>query len=196
MAKRRRHPRPVDRLVFFIPIVAIVIVVAFALYSTVSSQSGTLVVEAWTSGRYSPSVQLHVLATVGTMTGLTPFNLSLGQGMYTMSWSAQDWYHSPPPRSILVVGGKVQYSLGIYNPVLRVVSVTPEGFNSTAISALHGVTPVVWVNRGSGYTLLLIDTLGNVVLQPSENFTHVFPSTGTFHFELFNTNFGGYVQSS
>jgi len=181
--------------VFFIPVIAIVIIVAFALYSTVSTQSGTLVVEARTSGRYSPSVQLRVPATVGTTTELTPYNLSLGRGTYTVSWAAQDWYHSPPPRSILVVGGKVQYALGLYDPVLRVISVTPEGFNSTAISALHGVTPVVWVNRGSGYAVLLIDTLGNIVLQPSENFTYIFPSTGSFHFELFNTNYGGYVRS-
>lgn len=188
--------RRLGRLVFFVPIVALVLLLAVGLISYVSSESGTLVVVAESAGRYSSGVQLHVTVTVGSSTGTTPANFTLPAGYYTVTYGAAAWYVTPSSRNTTVSGGKTQYAVGLYSPALKVIGVTDGGFNVTAVSALHEVTPVIWVNVGSSAVTMDINSLGRVSLYPSQNYTHVFPASGTFYYDILNTNQTGSVQVS
>jgi hypothetical protein len=171
------------------------VLVLFALIFYVSTENGTLVVEAMSSSRYSTSVPMQVPVTVGSVHGTTPFNLSLAQGQYTVVYGAVSWFRTPPPRTLQLTGGKTTYALAEYLPVIRAMSISNNGFNSTSVSAYHGVTPVVWLNQGATVAVLQIDTVGNVIVNPSQNYTHVFDSKGTFGFDIFNTGFNGVVKS-
>jgi hypothetical protein len=183
------------RLLFFIPVIAVLVLVAFALVSVLFSASGTLVVEAMSSGRYSPSVQLHVVVSVGSSTGTTPFNFTLPQAEYTVVYGPINWYVTPPSRSLFVPNGKTTYANALYVPITRAITVTNGGFNSTFVTAMHGVTPVVWMNRGDAVVVVEVDTMGRIPLNPSQNYTTVFPYSGTFNFDILGTNFAGAVRS-
>ena len=193
MSRVRRSKR-LGRLAFFLPVVALIVLIIFGLVSYVSTQSGTLIVEAVSSGRYAPSIQLHAPVTIGASTGTTPANFTLAAGYYTVDYGVLAWYVTPSPRDVSLSGGKTQYAVGYYSPVLRVIGITGGGFNLTAATALHGVTPVIWVNLGGSVVTLDIGHLNRFSLYPSQNFTYVFPSSGTFHFDVFNTNFNGSIQ--
>lgn len=193
--KRNRNPGRNGKLLFFAPIVLVVGLVILGFYSAYSSRAGTLVVDAISSGRYSPSIPLHATATVGTTTQATPFNVTLNQGEYMVDYGAVAWYAAPSSRAIFVPAGKSLFAIGVYNPILRVIAASSQGFNSTSVSALHGVTPVVWVNLGGSYVVLEIDGVGRVTLQPSQNYTRVFQNPGTFYFDIFDTSFVGSVRS-
>ncbi|MDG7008014.1 MAG: hypothetical protein JRN06_07195 [Nitrososphaerota archaeon] len=194
-SKRSRRKTRFGNIIFWLPIAVVIglVVVGLLAYSPV--RSGTLVVQAVSSSRYAPPVQLQVSATVGSVTKSTPFNLTLGLGQFTVVYSAVSWYYTPPPKVVTVSGGKTTFSIGTYDPILRAVSITGQGFNSTAVSALHGVTPVVWTNEESTFEVLEITSFGHYILQPGQNHTQIFPSRGNFSFDIFNTGFTGYVQS-
>ena len=193
--KRGKSSKRTGRLLFFIPVVAVLGLVVFGLISVISSQSGVLIIQAMSSGRYSPQVSLRVSFTVGTNTGVTPVNLTLPQGGYTVAYGQKNWYASPPSRSLVLVGGKTEYAVAIYSPLIKLISVTESGFNTTSITALHGVTPVIWINEGGSAVTLSIGTVGHILIDPSQNYTHVFASQGSFDFALSNTNFNGTVNS-
>ena len=91
-------------------------------------------------------------------------------------------------------GGKAQYAIGFYSPVIKAIKTTEGGFNATAVTALHGVTPVIWVNMGTSVVTLQISGFNAFTLYPSQNFTYVFPGSGTFHYDIFNTNYNGSVR--
>jgi hypothetical protein len=93
-------------------------------------------------------------------------------------------------------GGKTEYAVAVYSPIVRKVSISTTGFNATTITVLHGITPVVWMNTGSTVVVLEISNLGRTSIGPSQNYTTIFPSSGTFSFDIFNTNFTGAVYSS
>jgi hypothetical protein len=139
---------------------------------------------------------MNVAVTVGSAQGTTPFNLSLSPGQYTVVYGAVSWFRTPPPRSVAVLGGVTAFALGTYTPIIKTVAITASGFNSTSVSALHGVTPVVWLNHGGSVAVLEIQNVGRFEIAPSQNTTMVFTSKGTFSFTVFGTNFEGYVLSS
>ena len=183
------------RTVFFIPIIISLLLVIIGLASFTPAQPGTLVVETFSSGRYSPPVQLRVPVTVGTITKTSPFNLSLSQADYNVTFGSIVWNTTPPPRSILISGGKTEFAVGTYDPVLMIVSVTQNGFNSTRVTALHGVTPVVWVNEGSSPVTLEITHIATLILNPSQNYTKIFPIQGVYNFDLRNSGINGTINS-
>jgi hypothetical protein len=192
---RKRQRRRFGGLVFFVPTVLAVAVVAFAIVSFLSVQNGTLVVEASSSGRYSPPVPLHPHVTVDGTTEVSPFNVTLPQGTYTVTFGEVAWYATPPPRTVVVSGGKSQFAVGVYSPILREIAITSSGFNSTAVTALHGVTPVVWVNLSHDSVVLDIKNLNVITIGPGGNFTKIFPTEGSFDFSLLDTGFNGTVES-
>jgi hypothetical protein len=191
--KRTRKSGRFGTLLFLAPTAAIMLIVLIGLVSNEASTTGVLVVEALSSGKYSPAVPLQVSATVGTVTHLTPFNITVGAGEQTVVFGTLSWYLAPAPKSVVVVGGKTAYAVGIYFPIVRVITFNRDGFNSTAVTALHGVTPVVWINDGTVGVTLVITPNTRVYLQPSQNYTMVFKSAGTYGFSIFNTDFGGSV---
>ena len=84
-----------------------------------------------------------------------------------------------------VLAGQTVYAVGVYQPLERIIAMSNGGFNQTAATALHGVTPVVWVNR-EGTTLRLdIQGLEPVSLQAGENYSHIFQSAGKYAFSVY-----------
>ena len=173
---------------------AIILLVIVAFFFA-APQSGTLAVEAVSSGRYYSPVQLAVTARVGQTSQTTPFNLTLSQGEYTVTYGNLSWYITPPPRSVDLIGGKLAYALGTYVPVVVAISLTQNGFNTTSVTTKHGVTPVVWVNIGNTPEILLLGSVGRISLDPSQNYTHVFASQGTYDYSILGTSLGGTVDS-
>jgi hypothetical protein len=194
MVKRGKRARRWGRLAFFLPVIAVLAIVAFALLSNQGGQAGTLIVEAQSSSRYYPAVMLSATATVSSSKGTTPFNVSLTAGQHQVTYSSITGYYTPSPRTVTVEGGKTGYSIGVYDPIPKMISITPSGFNQTTISALHGITPVFWVNRSGTYQILQLQPVGKVELQAGQNFTYVFQQAGSFAFSLILSNASGSVQ--
>ena len=193
---RKRGSRRVGRVIFFIPVIAVIVLVAFGLLTYISDQSGTLVVETFSSGRYSPSYTLHPTVTVGSVIRTSPFNVSLSPGTYTVTYGSVQWYVTPSPRSVTLAGGGTQFANAFYDPVVRHLAITSGGFDTRLVTALHEVTPVSWVNEGSDTVVLDIRGINQVTIFPSRNFTMVFSSPGIFTFEIPNTDYNGTVQVS
>jgi hypothetical protein len=182
MKSKKRNPFGV--LVFFIPIVLIVSVVAYAIITGTASPTGTLVAEAQSSSRYYFPIGLNVSVAVGTRSGVTPLTLFLAAGTYRVTFSSLAWYSTPSPRDVSVSSSRTSYAVGVYDPLVEAVSIGQNQFNNTRLSAMHGVTPVVFVNHMSSPVVLESDLTGNISIRPSQNFTYVFQNRGSFDFTL------------
>ena len=191
---RKRRQGRLGRLLFILPIVVILIAVMYQIFSYYTVQQGTLVVNAETSNRYYPARLLNATISVAGVVRNTPTNLSLGAGVYTVTFSPLQWYHSPADRQIDVLAGRTAYAWGIYSPLVAVVEINQAGLNATKISALHGVTPVVWVNKTDKFTVLLGDVFNQAVINPGQNFTTIYQGAGTYGFSISGTSNGGTVQ--
>ena len=192
---KSRGSKRAGKFFFLLPVVIVLALAIIGFVGVTGTPSGMLVVGAVTSGRYSPSVELHVSVTIGATTRTTPFNFSLPQGGYDVVYGKSSWYVTPPSRSVQVLSGKTQYAVAVYSPVVVAVDITANGFNSTSVSSLHGVTPVSWINRQGSPVVLVITGVDSVQLSPLQNYTTVFSGTGTFRFYIANTNFNGVVNS-
>ncbi len=179
MKKTRKRNR-VGTLLFLVPIIFVSAVVLYAALGGAGASNGTLVVEAQSVSKYSSTRSLSVSVTVGGHAGVTPFNLTLTQATYIVTFPAIRWYDEPVPREVNVSGGKTSFVVGQYHPTIDVVSVTQGQFNVTGIVALHGVTPVVWVNPTTEYVTLTGSVTGTMIIPPMQNLTHVFQSAGTY----------------
>jgi len=78
---------------------------------------------------------------------------------------------------------------------MKGIAMSQNGFNSSSVTALHGVTPVVWINVGTLPVSIEVSSGGRVLLNPSQNYTMVFSSSGTFSFDIPNSGFSGTVLS-
>jgi hypothetical protein len=194
MKSRRKRGR-FGTLLFALPIILFVLVIAYQLISETYFNTGTLIVEAKSSGRYYPAVSLNASVSVGTRGGTTPATLSLTQGTYTVVFTTVQWYTTPQSRTINVVAGKTSYALGVYDPIVKGVSIEGNQFNATTISAKHGVTPIVLINRMSGYAVIQGAPDGTIIIQSAQNYTHVFQNAGTYTLTLFDTSAPGLTVS-
>ncbi len=174
----------------------ILLAVIFALASNTLRGPGQIIVTAETSARYSPSRELRVGVTVGGTLGTTPLNLSLQQGTYTVDFLNVPWYVTPAPRVVTVLPGVAVYAIGKYVPIIKPIGVTQSSFNVTSTTALIAVTPVVWVNASNSYVVLNISSVGKVVINSGQNFTHIFSQAGTYDFGFFFGGAGGSVTVS
>jgi len=181
--KRRKGGR-FGSLVFFIPVILVLVVIAYAVIAGSVSPVGTLTITAQSSGQYYPAVGLNATAKVGAHSGVTPFSLSLTEGTYTVTFATLPWYSTPAPRTADLVAGTTTFAVGVYDPLVRTVSISGDQFNNTRLTAMHGVTPVVWVNRMSQDVVLHSPVTGNVVVPAAQNFTYVFKAAGTFTFSI------------
>jgi hypothetical protein len=182
--KRLKAKRRLGILLFLVPLIIIGTVIAYQLVQGTYSQTGTLIVRAQSSAKYYRSVGLNVSTTVGTANGVTPFELELTQGAYKVKFSEQKWYHTPADRLVNIPSGKTSYVVGVYDPIVETVSVSRSQFNSTELHAMHGITPIVWVNEMSDSVIIYSDLTGRVSLAPSQNFTYIFQDVGVFTFSL------------
>ena len=191
---RKRGRDRFGRLVFFIPILIVLLLVAFALWSGATGTSGVLMVRAQSAS--SASTSLPASVSVNGETSTVPFNLTLAQGSYVVTFNPLGWYTAPPPETVVVPAGKTSYAVGVYTPVERVVAISNDGFNQTSITALHGVTPVVWVNEAGSPVVLDVQGVKAVPLEAGQNYTQVFQSAGKFAYSIFNTSEQGRVTVS
>ncbi len=182
--KRAKKRNPIGTLLFLIPIIVVSGVVAYAVVTGAGSTNGTLVVEAQSMSKYFPAKALTVTASVGSHTSVTPYNLTLTQGAYTVTFAAIQWYTAPPPKAVDVIAGRASFAVGAYQPIIDAVSVRGDQFNVTSLGAMHGVTPVIWVNPTSDFVTISGSPLGRVSIAPTQNFTYIFQQPGTYGFEI------------
>ena len=181
---------------FMIPIVAIGLVVAYQFLTFSLNSTGTIIVTAQAGGKFAAPSPLKVPVVVAGRIEMTPLNLTLPQGEYSVGFGRIPWYNSPDNRTITVAGGKTAYAVGVYVPIVKGVEINAKGFNVTSLTAYHGVTPVTWVNHNATYAVLQITGLDNVIIATGQNFTYVFPSAGQYGYQLFSAQSKGIVNVS
>ena len=189
--RKHRKSRRLGRFLLLIPIAVFGIIVLLSLQYFAGPGNGVLVVEAHGIGASGGTTQLSVPATVNGRSIQTPYNATLPVGEYAVEFQAVKWYVTPPNDTVYVLGAKTAYAIGDYLPLKDMVGVTESGFNQTAIQALHGVTPVEWVNLESGYVTLHITQIGTIVLGPGENYTTIFTAPGEYTYAIFGTTISG-----
>lgn len=101
-----------------------------------------------------------------------------------MTFNPIPWYNTPAPDTVSVIGHVTAYAIGSYPVAVRVIEITAAGFNSSAISALHDVTPVVWINKLGTSVSIGVEPYGTENLQPGQNFTAIYQKTGTYDYGL------------
>jgi hypothetical protein len=191
--KRTRTSRKLGILVFLIPVLVIAAGVSYVAIETYFVNRGTLEVQAISSGQGSGS--LNVTAKVAGFTGTTPFQRSLPQGTYTVLFESLKWYKSPTPISVSLFDGKTSFATGTYSPISVHVGLGPAGLNSTSVNALHGVTPVVWVNTSGESVVLRVDG-SSYDLFAGGTVTHVFTGAGTYVYTINGQQYQGIVNVS
>lgn len=179
--KSRYDPR-VGKLLFILP-AAIIIVLGVYAYVQLNAP-GTLVVQA-ESKSGSP---LNVVATVNGKSGTTPWSLSLAQGNYQVTFASLNWYYPTQPHDVALEPGTTAYAVAVYDPIGRVVQVTPSGFNTTTVTALHGVTQVNFTNPSSSAVTFKGAPFGNVPLSPGQTLSYTYPGAGTYEYMILSTN--------
>ena len=185
--KGKGKNRWLGNLLFLIPLVLVVALVAYAIIDTTSFQNGTLIVEAQTSARYYPAQALHFPVSVSGVAGTTPYTVTLTAGTYTVNFPSEHWFVSPDSRTVSLPAGVTSYVVGTYDPIQVIVSVDQGHFNTSSIQVLHGITPVVWVNPSSNYEVISSDLTGRLSVLPLQNYTYIFSSQGIFTFSFAGT---------
>jgi hypothetical protein len=182
--KRSRKKR-FGNFVFFLPIILLVAIVLFGFYQNTENATGVLSVEAQSS--YGSSS--HFISSITTVSGATkqtPYDLTLKPGPYTVTYGALQWYQTPPPKTVTVLGGTTAYAVGVYVPIRVKIDANGAGFNATQVTAKSGVTPVVWTDTGNS-AVQLKSTVFNIVLTPGQNYTRVFDSPDELIVSLIGT---------
>jgi len=156
-----------------------------------SSQPGTLVVEARDAHTLNP---LAVQAAVNGRFITTPTTLSLSQGVYTINFSQLPWYETPGPRTISLPAGGTAFALVEYAPTPEIIRISGVGFDITSVTAKAGLSPVVWVNTSTQSVVLVGEQFNRVIINPNQNFTYTYQSTGHFQYSIWQTNFSGTVH--
>ncbi len=182
MKRKSRYDPRVGKLLFILP-AAIIIILGVYAYVQLNAP-GTLIVQA-ESKSGSP---LNVVATVNGKTGTTPWTLSLTQGNYQVTFPSLTWYYTPQPHDVTVEPGTTAYAVAVYDPVGKVIQVTPSGFNSTTVTALHGVTQVNFTNPSSSVVTFQGSPFGNVALSPGQTLSYTYPSAGSYEYKILSTN--------
>jgi hypothetical protein len=179
---KSRYNQRVGKFLFIAPAAIIIILVLYAYVEL--HAPGTLDVRALDEN----GNQLHVEAAVNGNTVTTPANVSLAQGTYIVNFTTITWYYPPASRDVVVTPGMTSYADALYTPVTVFVQVTGSGFNVTRISALHGVTPVTWINPSSSLVTFSGGPFQQVRLNPGQSYSYTFTSAETFTINVGSTN--------
>jgi hypothetical protein len=167
-------------------VIIILGLIVFAVAELEFFSNGTLEIRAETSGKYFSPKALAVTASVAGNQGTTPFNATLSQGSYTVNFGQIRWFKTPQPVSATVLKGTVVFADGIYNPIVRTIAIAGTSFNVSAVSAFHGVTPIVWLNTSDQNAILQCPQFRTQVILPHQNFTQVIDVAGSYAFTLEN----------
>lgn len=191
--KKKRNSR-LQNLAFFIPIILVIIFVVFAVASNFLNQDGTIVIRAASSGRYYPTAFLQAPFSVAGTSGVTPDNISLVHGSYTVIFGKLTWYRTPAPMTFYLAGGRTYFATGIYAPVLGVFAISSQSINASSVSALHGITPIVWLNRSGSAITIEFHGGGRAQIAPGGNFTFVYQTPGEYQFTTVPNNLNGTIE--
>jgi hypothetical protein len=175
-------------LLFFIPIVLVLALVAYAIFDTTTFRNGTLVVNAETSNRYYSVRYLNVSVSVSGKPGITPLTLSLSQGTYTVSFASQQWFRSPQSRTVVLGAGQTSYVVGVYDPNPVLIAINQGAFNASKVAVMHGFTPLILINPTPDYQVVSSSFTGRIFIAPFQNYTYIFQTRGTFAFSLVGTH--------
>ena len=182
MKRNSKYDPRIGKLLFILPAIIIVVLVAYAYVQL--NAPGTLVVQA-----EDPSLaQLQVPFTVNGASHTTPASVSLSQGSYTVTFGTIEWYYPPTAKSVAVTPGQITYSVGSYTPETKFVQVTGAGFNDTSISVFHGLTPVTWINPSSSSVTFSGGPFQQVRVNPGQPFSYTFDTIGSFQVNIGSTN--------
>ena len=175
-------------LLFFIPVIVIGALVLAPILAGAFGRGnfGTLIVEANGHPYHSKPVSLQVQATINSMSVTTPSRSSLASGRYLISFATVPGYYPVPSRSIPLQAGQDTYAVGDYYPIKTVIDFTSSTFNATRAHAVHGVTPVFWVNTSNQIVTLQSTFFGTLQVVPGGNATYIFQAVGTFEFWIYN----------
>lgn len=189
MKTSKKNQRRIGTLLFFVPMLIIIGLVVYAFIQVTAP--GTLVVNALGHDSYvngssqgSPiQASFTVVDSSGKTvhSGTTEATFSLSSGTYTVTYGSQEWYTTPSDVTIAVPNGMKVYSVGVYQVIPTAVSISQSGFNSTQVSALEAVTPVIWINN-SGQLVILSVQSAKVPLEPGQNYTRIFQNAGSVAF--------------
>lgn len=186
MKGRTRRSR-LSTFIFLLPIIVIVAAAAYQILSYSSTQKGVLKVYAIDTRNDNLT---GVGASINGVSVQLPYTGVLAQGDYTVTYSSVNWFITPSPKHVTVLGGKTAYAIGVYVPRPVNVAVTKDGFNVTSVTVLHTVTPLVIINTQPSYAVLTgLPGRGNVVLSSGQSFTTNFNQTGTFQVQILYTKF-------
>ncbi len=198
MVSRKRR-KLLGNLLFVLPLIVIIAISTYAFFEV--SQPGTLKIITYAQDKYvgpgqptqiGAPVTLYVNSNPRQYT--SPATLSLKQGDYTVTFGQLNWYFTPSSRDVSVQPGQTVYADGVYQVIPRIVQCSQTGFNSTEVSAMHGVTPVIWTNPTSDPIVLVGQPFNRVVLNAGQNFTLVFPGPGSYAYGILSTNYNGTVS--
>jgi hypothetical protein len=182
-ARKKRDER-LGKLAFFIPLIVIISLVVYGYFQV--NAPGTIKVEALAFDKYAPvgdqNTTLSVTANVDGTTETTPFSVSVSAGTYDVTFGSNQWYVTATPHTVTLGGHQTAFAVGTYNVVAKVITLTQAGFNATSVSALHGVTPVIWINDLNKTVSIGVLPYGNQVLEPGQNFTAIYQNTGSFEY--------------
>jgi hypothetical protein len=193
---RSLQRRKIVILPFLVPVI---LLTSFTLYLiSNSSTEGQLVIQAIAPDPFSNDAcrctYLNVTALVDGASVITTASLSLQQGYHYVIFQPVRWYITPEPRSIFIEAKTVTYATGLYKPIPRIIAVSVKSFNSTAVTALHMVTPVTWINVTNKTVVIIGDDFQEHILLPGESFTWYYTRQGIYRFSIFNSTAYGYVQ--
>ncbi|MDA4134281.1 MAG: hypothetical protein OK441_01755 [Thaumarchaeota archaeon] len=182
MKKSSRYNSKVGKLLFVIPAVVIIVLGVYAFIHL--NSPGTLIVRA-EDQNFAP---LSVPFTVNGNSYTTPENVSLSQGSYVVSFGTIPWYYPPATRDVTITTGIPVYAVGSYQPETKFVQVTPNGFNETSLAALHGVTPVTWINLSGSLVTFSGGPFQQVRLESGQAYTYTFATVQSFVLYVGTTN--------
>ena len=182
MRRKSRYNPTVGKLLFVVPAVVIIVIGVLAFIHL--NSPGTLVVRA-EDENLAPLV---VPFTVNGNSYTSPVNVSLSQGSYVVSFGTIPWYYPPTARDVTITPGYQTYAVGSYQPETKFVQVTVSGFNETTVAALHGVTPVTWINPSSSLVTFSGGPFQQVRLESGQSYTYTFTTPETFEIRVGNTN--------
>ncbi|HXW37862.1 MAG TPA: hypothetical protein VEJ36_08190 [Nitrososphaerales archaeon] len=168
-------------LLFFVPLLILSLAVAVPLISdSLGGNQGRLDVVATAYPYHESPISLIVQAEVNGTIVTTPDVLHLVAGYYAVEFPVQDGYTSPATKTAVVPAGVTATVVGSYYPIKKVIGFTEGYTNATRVSAIHGVTPVSWLNLSSQAVTLQSDFFGQLPIQPGENATMVFSQPGSY----------------
>lgn len=182
--KSRKKRSWLGNLLFVLPFALILGLLIYGYLHTASP--GKVDIQAVSENKYLPAGQtsspLSVQVTVNGLMETTPYIGSLPTGTYTVSYATIPWYQTPAPKNVSVGNGLTVDATGTYTVIPVFIQVNGSGFNTTSVSAEHGVTPVIWMNPTSSDILIGVAPYGKELLGPGQNFTTIFQSPGAYEF--------------